>query len=48
MDSASYSEEYKELVHIDSLKKDGLLSESYKAIDTLLDVWKKQYTKFTT
>ena len=48
MDNASYSEEYKELVQIHSLKSDGLVSESYKAIDRLLDEWKKQYTKFTT
>ena len=48
MDNASYSEDYKELVQIHSLKSDGLVSESYKAIDRLLDEWKKQYTKFTT
>jgi len=48
MDNATYSEEYKELVHIHSLKNDGHISESYKAIDVILDEWKRQYTKFTT
>ena len=48
MDNATYSEEYKELEHIHSLKNDGHISESYKAIDVILDEWKRQYTKFTT
>ena len=48
MDNACDSEEYKELVYIDSLKNDGLVSEYDKSIDGILDEWKKQYTKFTT
>jgi len=48
MDNASYSDEYKKLEYIDTLQYDGLLSESYKVIDGMLDEWKKQYTKFTT
>lgn len=48
MDSAAYSQEYKELENALSLKYDGHVSECYKAIDGILDEWKKQYNKFTT
>lgn len=48
MDSAVYSPQYKEMEQAFSLKNDGHVSECYKAIDDIMDDWKKQYYKYTT
>lgn len=48
MDSATYCQEYKELENALSLKYEGHVNEYYKAIDDILDIWKKQYNKYTT
>lgn len=48
MDNARYSDEYRQLQHIDSLKESGQVSEYYKAISDCMELWKKQYEKYTS
>jgi tetratricopeptide (TPR) repeat protein len=47
-DNARYSDEYRQLQDIEGLKERGKISEYYKAIDDCMEVWKKQYTKYTS
>lgn len=48
MDNARYSDEYRELQNIDSLKTHGQVAAYYKAIGDCVQVWKKQYEKYTS
>lgn len=48
MDNARYSDEYRQLQAIDSLKDSGHVSEYYKAINDCMEMWKKQYEKYTS
>ena len=48
MDNARYSDEYRQLQAIESLKENGQVSEYYKAINDCMEMWKKQYEKYTS
>lgn len=48
MDHARYSDEYRQLQNIDSLKESGQVSEYYQAIQDCMELWKKQYEKYTS
>lgn len=46
MDNARYSDEYRELEEMDSLKNDGRVNEYNKMADSFLSKWKKDYRKY--
>jgi tetratricopeptide (TPR) repeat protein len=47
-DNARYSDEYRKLQDIEGLKEKGKISEYYRAIDDCMEMWKKQYVKYTS
>lgn len=47
MDNARYQDEYRELEDIDSLKADGNVAAYHKAIEEVIERWKKSYFKYT-
>lgn len=47
MDNARYSDEYRELDEMDSLKNDGRVNEYNKMADDFISKWKQNYVKYT-